>query len=100
VLVGQGGGDGGLFAGILARYLALAARRLPPSPESDVARELVLTSARACWDNAADGPVFTSDWSSPDASSRDLSVQVGAWLLLEAAATLAPEVNSRTNGDA
>jgi predicted alpha-1,6-mannanase (GH76 family) len=92
VLRGQGDGDGGLFAGILARYLALAARRLAPGPESDAARELVLASARACWDNAADGPIFTSDWSSRDASSRDLSVQVGAWLLLEAAATLASDV--------
>ncbi|MTD57663.1 glycoside hydrolase family 76 protein [Amycolatopsis pithecellobii] len=92
VLRGQGGGDGGLFAGILARYLALAAHRLP-APEAAVARTLVLDSARAAWDGAAGapgGPLFSSEWSrpAPDADARDLSVQVGAWLLLEAAATL------------
>ncbi|NED68797.1 fructose-bisphosphate aldolase, partial [Streptomyces sp. SID10244] len=30
VIPGAGGGDGGLFAGILARYLALVATDLPP----------------------------------------------------------------------
>jgi predicted alpha-1,6-mannanase (GH76 family) len=98
VLRGQGGGDGGLFAGILARYLALAARHLPAGAERDTARELVLASARACREGAAEapgGPLFSSDWSSPAPAtpvgdpSRDLSVQTGAWLLLEAAATLA-----------
>jgi predicted alpha-1,6-mannanase (GH76 family) len=100
VLRGQGGGDGGLFAGILARYLALAAQRLP-SPEGEAARDLVLDSARACWEGATEargGPLFSSEWSkpAPDEASRDLSVQVGAWLLLEAAATL----SSRTSGGA
>ncbi|TVT61756.1 fructose-bisphosphate aldolase [Amycolatopsis rhizosphaerae] len=96
VLRGQGGGDGGLFAGILARYLALAARRLPGA-ESGLARELVLTSARACWDGAREapsGPLFHHEWAEPAPVAptghpcRDLSVQTGAWLLLEAAATL------------
>ncbi|NKQ55878.1 fructose-bisphosphate aldolase [Amycolatopsis sp. K13G38] len=105
VLMGQGGGDGGLFAGILARYLALAAQRIPPGAEADAARELVLGSARACWEGAVEapgGPLFSADWSTPAPRSpvgdpaRDLSVQVGAWLLLEAAATL----SSHTTRDA
>ncbi len=94
VIRGQGGGDGGLFAGILARYLALAARE-----HGGVARDLVLASAEACWSGAAQtshGPLFSADWATPvpslplapDAPERDLSVQVGAWMLLEAAATL------------
>ncbi|AXB46421.1 glycoside hydrolase family 76 protein [Amycolatopsis albispora] len=97
VLRAQGGGDGGLFAGILARYLALAALRLE-GPAAGVARELVLASADACYGNAAagpGGPVFGPVWTEgascsppPGDSARDLSVQVGGWMLLEAAATL------------
>lgn len=95
VIRGQGGGDGGLFAGILARYLALAARRLPPCEEADVAARLVLSSADACWDSASEargGPLFGPEWTEPVQAApvrgpaRDLSVQVGAWILLEAAA--------------
>ncbi|WP_420807910.1 glycoside hydrolase family 76 protein [Amycolatopsis antarctica] len=98
VLRGQGGGDGGLFAGILARYLAQAALTLS-GPAASAARELVLTSARACWSTSLrgpGGPVFGADWSRPAPSlavvdsdpARGLSVQVGSWMLLEAAARL------------
>ncbi|MEU8631188.1 glycoside hydrolase family 76 protein [Amycolatopsis sp. NPDC048633] len=98
VLRGQSGGDGGLFAAILARYLALAAHALP-GPEAEVARSLVLTSAEACWSGATDapeGPLFSAFWDRPapglplpeDVPERDMSVQVGGWMLLEAAATL------------
>jgi predicted alpha-1,6-mannanase (GH76 family) len=95
VLCGQGGGDGGLFAGILARYLALAARTLPAGEAASTARNLVRTSADACWENAAPGPVFGPEWTETPPlpvpagdPARDLSVQVGAWMLLEAAATV------------
>ena len=48
VIRGQGGGDGGLFAGILVRYLAQATLTIPELDEShaetaDLARELVIT---------------------------------------------------------
>lgn len=64
------GGDGGLFKGILARYLADVAERLPgDSPESAAARRaaarLVLRSAESVWNHRleVDGlPVFSSDW--------------------------------------
>ena len=102
VLRGQGGGDGGLFAGILARYLARAALTLPDSgptfePAAHLAAELVLASAHAAWRNRASapgGPLFGPEWSKPaDAPrpktpERDLSVQAGAWMLLESAALL------------
>src|SRR5436305_701038 len=58
VLRGHGGGDGGLFTGILARYLDLAARALP---DGKVAARLVLNSADAAWRNrgvADGGPLF------------------------------------------
>src|ERR1700759_1180751 len=55
VLKGSGGGDGGLFAGITARYLALVATTLPGESTDDVttrdaARSLVLASAKSAWD--------------------------------------------------
>lgn len=97
VLRGQGGGDGGLFAGILARYLALVARSFPGTEPGRTAAVLVRDSAAAAWTNrrsSGGGPLFGPDWSVPTASprpgrpERDLSVQLSGWLLLEAAATL------------
>jgi predicted alpha-1,6-mannanase (GH76 family) len=99
VLPGQGAGDGGLFAGILARYLALAAVRLP-DPAASLAAWVVQTSAEAAWRNRAvarGGPLFGPEWSQPAVNprsardprlERDLSVQLSGWMLLEAAALL------------
>ncbi|MGD9987684.1 glycoside hydrolase family 76 protein [Pseudonocardia sp.] len=89
------GGDGGLFNGILARYLADAARRRPELTAT--ARRLVLASAESVWDNRAEvstGPVFAHDWRrparipTPGTPEAALSVQLSGWMLLEAAATL------------
>ncbi|MEL4163951.1 glycoside hydrolase family 76 [Corynebacterium bovis] len=65
-----GGGDGGLFKGILARYLALAAVALPGEDRSTretrrLAGQLVTASAGSVWMHRleVDGlPVFPSDW--------------------------------------
>lgn len=121
IIRGAGGGDGGLFNGILARYLALVATSLPGDTEADAtAREtaaaLVLTSARAAWDNRlADTstenlPLFAAFWERPaqlptastkdaefvegavnssEIPERDLSVQLSGWMLMEAAHTVA-----------
>lgn len=70
VLQGAGGGDGGLFAGITARYLALAATTLPGDADDVVAArataaEIVRKSARSAWDNrqTVDGlPLFGPFW--------------------------------------
>ena len=117
VLAGAGGGDGGLFAGITARYLALAATALPGGAAADeqarrTARRIVLRSARAAWDNrctVAGLPLFGAFWDRaadpPDTAGerarkadgavhgsampeRDLSVQVSGWMLMEAAYSL------------
>ena len=70
VLRGSGGGDGGLFSGITARYLALVATTLPGDSVDDVkardtARHIVLTSAQSAWDNrqSVEGlPLFGPSW--------------------------------------
>ncbi|WP_084510677.1 glycoside hydrolase family 76 protein [Nocardia lijiangensis] len=104
VIAAAAGDDSGLFMGILARYLAEAALAL----NHTTAANIVHASARAAWDHRAevDGlPLFGPDWTravtvpehpgtfsplthssaaSPANLSRDLSVQLSGWMLLEA----------------
>ena len=116
VIHGGGGGDGGLFHGVLARYLGLIATDLPDVDGSDELRaragRIVISSADAAWSNRTEvrgRVVFPSDWRSkavvPTAAGkkaqfvagavmpsevpeRDLSVQLSAWMVLEAAAAI------------
>ncbi|MFS0793268.1 glycoside hydrolase family 76 protein [Microbacterium sp. 1P10AE] len=90
-----GGGDGGLFAGILARYLAVAATGLD-AEDADRARRLVHRNAEALWANRADG-LFPADPRRSAVRSGedlDLSVQLGAWITLEADVTASGELTS------
>lgn len=118
VVTGGGGGDGGLFNGILARYLSMVATTLPVVDSRDVrarnvAARIVLASAEAAWENrlqVEELPVFGRDWSRPArlpglgtsvarfaggtvresaVPERDLSVQLGGWMLTEAAYAVA-----------
>jgi predicted alpha-1,6-mannanase (GH76 family) len=114
VLKGSGGGDGGLFAGVTARYLALVVTTLPDDSADDVvardtARNIVLASAKSAWDHrqTVDGlPLFGAFWdreaelptgggqvaqfvggavNASESAERDLSVQISGWMLMEAA---------------
>jgi predicted alpha-1,6-mannanase (GH76 family) len=99
----HGGGDGGLFTGILGRYLALAATTEGLSASArDTAAGLVTSTADALWrgrDLRGSDLSSVSVWSpDPTVSARvsqapgapiELSTQVQAWMLLEAAATVA-----------
>lgn len=102
----DGTGDGGLFTGILCRYLALAAvdARLPGSARN-AAKELVTATAEAFWAgrrpagrgaaSAAAGNVLFSihaaqpaDTTYPPGAAVELSTQLQAWMALEAAAAI------------
>ncbi len=101
----HGGGDGGLFTGILARYLALAASTAAlDAGARDAAARLVRDTAEAFWrgreervtgsGNNGAVTLFSPD---PARAARDaapvgqpveLSTQLQAWTTLEAAASL------------
>ncbi len=104
VIAAASANDSGLFMGILARYLAEAALALGDT----TAANIVHASARAAWEHRAevgDLPLFGMDWTRPVTVpdhpgtfaqlthsstgraanlSRDLSVQLSGWMLLEA----------------
>ncbi|MBS4728422.1 fructose-bisphosphate aldolase [Mycobacterium sp. SM1] len=117
VIRGAGGGDGGLFSGITARYLALVATTLPTDSAGDAAaretaRSLVLSSAQSAWEHrqTVNGlPLFGPFWDrmaevpaaggtpaqtvdgavvGSGVAERDLSVQLSGWMLMEAAGTV------------
>lgn len=99
VLRTHGRGDGGLFTGILVRYLALAARpgsRLE-EPARATARRLVVDTAEALWATRGSLPLAghgTVTVFPVEPGGRavgpplELSPQLQAWTVLEAAATL------------
>ncbi|MBG6183374.1 putative alpha-1,6-mannanase (GH76 family) [Arthrobacter sp. CAN_A214] len=92
VLKVDSGGDSGLFTGILARYLALAART-PGLPE-DAARTavgLLHATADALWTRRSPGSVPDSLVFPPGSNGQgskpvSLSTQLQAWMVFEAAA--------------
>jgi predicted alpha-1,6-mannanase (GH76 family) len=109
VLRGEGTGDGGLFTGILVRYLELAAGDMRlPAPIRVSASQLVLDTAEALWagrtvrtdasgtsgkyDDDDDWRVFSTEpqrpatETYPAGTAVELSTQLQAWMVLEAAA--------------
>lgn len=117
VLIASGSGDGGLFTGILARYLAVAAGSTVLSQEARLlAASMVHGTARALWEGrrefdpqlpmnelgidpneirgqavAVFSPVFTEQAHTALAPGVpvELSSQLQAWMILEASALLA-----------
>jgi predicted alpha-1,6-mannanase (GH76 family) len=128
VIKGAGGGDGGLFNGVTARYLALVVTTLPDKTPEDAAakataRNIVLKSAQAAWDyrQTVDGlPLFGPFWdrnaelptpggqaaqfvegavNASSAPERDLSVQLSGWMLMEAAHAIANGENANDTAE-
>jgi predicted alpha-1,6-mannanase (GH76 family) len=123
VIKGAGGGDGGLFNGVTARYLALVVTTLPNNSPEDTAaiataQNIVISSAQSAWDyrQTLDGlPLFGPFWdrnaelpvaggqdaqfvegavNSSSIPERDLSVQLSGWMLMEAAHAITQEGTS------
>ena len=101
VLRTHGGGDGGLFTGILVRYLALAAGEARLAAETrQLATRMVTQTADAFWAARTERVprrgdpvvVFPVDPLAPDVDPTgggvELSTQLQAWMTLEAAAAL------------
>lgn len=108
VLRCEGTGDGGLFTGILVRYLALAAvdERLPTETRA-AAAALVKDTADALWEGRrilpaqdrlarpgshlvfSDRTELPARRSYPEGAAVELSTQLQAWMVLEAAASVA-----------
>jgi predicted alpha-1,6-mannanase (GH76 family) len=117
VLRCEGTGDGGLFTGILVRYLALAAAdaRLPAESRATAAM-LVNDTAAAFWEGrrvvSAEEPlarrgtrmVFSARpevpaaLSYPAGAAVELSTQLQAWMVLEAAASIAEKAGHPAPG--
>ncbi|MCP1412449.1 glycoside hydrolase family 76 protein [Paenarthrobacter sp. A20] len=106
VVHGDGTGDGGLFTGILVRYLALAARdhRLQETTRR-TARALVHATAEAFWLTRREAPelmrgkgsvplIFSpnplrpASGTYPAGAAVELSTQLQAWMTFEAAASM------------
>lgn len=93
-LLTHGGHDGGLFTGILARYLALAAGDPVTDPSTaQTARRLVAATAEGFWAGRAPRSGGTRFPTHPTGRAAaddglELSTQLQAWMTLEAAAVL------------
>lgn len=92
-LVTHGGHDGGLFTGILARYLALCAGDPGTDPvTASTARRLVSATAEGFWagrSGVAGQTRFPSHATdSASMGGLELSTQLQAWMTLEAQAAL------------
>jgi predicted alpha-1,6-mannanase (GH76 family) len=102
VLKGAGGGDGGLFGGVTARYLALVATTLPGGSADDAvardtARNIVLASAKSAWDyrQTVNGlPLFGAFWDR-DAELPPQTSEAGQEAQFVAGAVNASEIAER-----
>jgi predicted alpha-1,6-mannanase (GH76 family) len=92
VLKDEGEGDGGLFKGILVRYLKLLADREYLDSEKDsVYSHFIKENAESLWKygKSAEFPyLFNHDWTEMPSGPVDLSVQLSGVFLLEACADL------------
>ncbi|WP_343221803.1 glycoside hydrolase family 76 protein [Paenibacillus tritici] len=87
ILPDEGGGDAGLFKGILVRY---AAELALAEPEDGVAAAFLRSNAEMLWSQgkAADQVLFGPDWNTAPSGVVQLSTQLSGIKLLERMAVL------------
>ena len=83
LLPAEGAGDGGLFKGILARYLTELLAADPDPRDGTSGRVLDALRANGAAVSPAAGEPVGADWRHPVAGDRSLSTQLSAVLLLE-----------------
>lgn len=88
ILPDEGGGDAGLFKGILVRYAAELAQAVP---EDGAAAAFLRSNAEMLWDQGkpADRVLFGPDWTAVPSGVVQLSTQLSGLKLLERMAVLA-----------
>ena len=84
----SGSGDGGLFKGILVRYMTDLIQAFPD--QTAQYRELLLKNADTLWSQTRETEplLFAADWSETGEAPLDLSVQLSGLKLIEHAAQL------------
>ena len=80
ILCSEGDGDGALFKGIFARYLALLG--------GEQARQVVLATAQACWEHRDNAGRFGPDPRQRPERPVQLSAMLSGVMIVEAAASL------------
>ncbi len=94
LLKDEGNGDGGLFKGILIRYLTLLVQE-PAVPKSD--KDAILNflnfNATTLYTQGISRPqlLINSNWKSKPGNSVDLTTQLSGMMMIEAAATLSKQ---------
>lgn len=90
-LRGEGQGDGGLFKGILVRYMTLLAlENAVPKADKDKIIAFLKTNAQTLYVKGISRPgLFISlDWQQQPGATVDLSTQLSGVMMIEAAALL------------
>ena len=90
ILRSEGGGDGGLFKGILVRYLTYMIQHADlPSDRKSTYREFLETNAKDMYSHIRRPEMLIGPaWNAPAESVIDASIQLSGLMLLESMAAL------------
>ncbi|WP_295771317.1 glycoside hydrolase family 76 protein [uncultured Mucilaginibacter sp.] len=94
ILKDEGQGDGGLFKGILIRYLTLLVQEpAVPKADKDAMISFLNFNATTLYTQGISRPqlLINSNWKSKPGATIDLTTQLSGMMLLEAAATLSKQ---------